>query len=121
MQANVRLCLQRVFCSTIVCAFYYFIRTGLSVTGMSTVSTRYRLLFIDNNEKILRELNAIFRRDCDIFLASKAADAFDILSYQQIDVVVIDRYMPLLRGGHIFDVTAISSKCLPIDVRYPGG
>ncbi|MGH1487122.1 MAG: response regulator [Cellvibrionaceae bacterium] len=65
---------------------------------------RYSLLFVDNEEKILRSLSSIFRRDYDVYFANSEFDALDILSYQPIDIVVTDQQLPGMKGRDLLQL-----------------
>ena len=65
---------------------------------------RYCLLFVDDEERVLRSLNSIFRRDYDVYFASNEREALDILSQQAVDVIVCDQYMPTMTGRELLSL-----------------
>lgn len=65
------------------------------------MSKRYRLLFVDDEERVLRSLRSVFRRDYDIYVASSGVEALEILAQQPIDVIVSDQRMPNMTGNEL--------------------
>ncbi len=57
-----------------------------------------RLLFLDDEERILNSLRAIFRFKYDVFTAASGEDALNILRHYDIAVVVSDQRMPYMTG-----------------------
>ncbi len=65
------------------------------------MSNRYRLLFVDDEERVLRSLRSIFRRQYDVYVATNGFDALDILANGPIDVIVCDQRMPSMNGNEL--------------------
>lgn len=61
----------------------------------------YSLLFIDDEQRVLRSLKSIFRRDYKVFIAASGQEALDLLATQSIDVVVCDQRMPSMTGDQV--------------------
>jgi eukaryotic-like serine/threonine-protein kinase len=59
---------------------------------------RPRVLFVDDDERILTGLRALFRHDCQVLTAPSAALALEYLSRFDIHVVVSDQRMPEMTG-----------------------
>ena len=57
-----------------------------------------RVLFIDDEERILRSMKALFKRQYNVFTTTDPAEALDILKDQDIDVIVSDQRMPEVTG-----------------------
>ena len=53
-----------------------------------------RVLFVDDDERILNALRALFRQQFHVFTAENAAVALDIVRHSAIQVVVSDQRMP---------------------------
>jgi len=62
---------------------------------------RYRLLFVDDEPRVLRALTSAFRRDYDVHVAASGLEALKILSQQTIDVLVSDQRMPHMTGDEL--------------------
>ena len=65
------------------------------------MNKRYRLLFVDDEERVLRSLKSVFRRDYDVYVASSGDEALEILAQQQIDVIISDQRMPNMTGSEL--------------------
>ncbi len=57
-----------------------------------------RVLFVDDDERILNALRALFRQQYHVFTAENAAVALDIVRHSAIQVVVSDQRMPGTTG-----------------------
>jgi len=55
---------------------------------------RPRLLFVDDEQRVLNSMRIMFRRQFELFLASHGAEALDIVRDKDIDVIVADHRMP---------------------------
>lgn len=64
-------------------------------------SSRPRLLFVDDEQRVLNSMRIMFRREFDLFLASHGAQALDIVKDQDIDVIVADHRMPQMTGVEV--------------------
>ena len=62
---------------------------------------RPRLLFVDDEQRVLNSMRVMFRRQFDLFLASHGAEALDIVKDQDIDVIVADHRMPRMTGVEV--------------------
>ena len=58
---------------------------------------RYRVLFVDDEERILRALKALFR-DADVFMTNDPRQAPGLARDNDVDVVVCDQRMPEMLG-----------------------
>lgn len=57
-----------------------------------------KILFVDDEDRIVRLLRRIFRREYEVFTASSGAEALEILAEQHINVLVSDQRMPTMTG-----------------------
>lgn len=57
-----------------------------------------RILFVDDERRVLNAMRGLFRRDYELFLASEGADAIRIAAENDIDVIVADQRMPGMTG-----------------------
>jgi serine/threonine-protein kinase len=77
--------------------------------------TRPRLLFVDDEQRVLNSMRIMFRRQFDLFLASHGAEALDIVKDKDIDVIVADHRMPKMTGVEVLSkVRAMSPRTVRI-------
>ncbi|MBQ0794418.1 response regulator [Zhongshania sp.] len=67
----------------------------------ATEEPRARILFVDDEPRILIALKALFRRDYDVVTASSGEAALEILRQGDVDVVVSDQRMPEMTGVEV--------------------
>jgi serine/threonine-protein kinase len=60
-----------------------------------------RLLFVDDEQRVLNSMRIMFRRQFDLFLASHGAEALNIVKEKDIDVIVADHRMPQMTGVEV--------------------
>src|SRR5512145_1548997 len=76
---------------------------------------RPRLLFVDDEQRVLNSMRVMFRRQFDLFLASHGAEALDIVRDKDIDVIVADHRMPKMTGVEVLSkVRAMSPRTVRI-------
>jgi serine/threonine-protein kinase len=76
---------------------------------------RPRLLFVDDEQRVLNSMRVMFRRQFDLFLASHGAEALDIVRDKDIDVIVADHRMPKMTGVEVLSkVRALSPRTVRI-------
>jgi len=76
---------------------------------------RARLLFVDDEQRVLNSMRVMFRREFDLFLASHGAEALDIVKDKDIDVIVADHRMPKMTGVEVLSrVRALSPRTVRI-------
>ena len=51
-------------------------------------TARPRLLFVDDEQRVLNSMRVMFRRKFDLYLASHGAEAVNIIKENDIDVIV---------------------------------
>jgi serine/threonine-protein kinase len=83
--------------------------------AQAQVAARPRLLFVDDEQRVLNSMRIMFRRQFDLFLASHGAEALDIVRDQNIDVIVADHRMPKMTGVEVLSrVRALSPRTVRI-------
>jgi DNA-binding NtrC family response regulator len=60
-----------------------------------------RLLFVDDEQRVLNSMRIMFRRQFDLYLASHGAEALNIVKDNDIDVIVADHRMPQMTGVEV--------------------
>ena len=60
-----------------------------------------RLLFVDDEQRVLNSMRIMFRRQFELYLASHGAEALDIIKANDIDVIVADHRMPQMTGVEV--------------------
>jgi len=79
------------------------------------VAHRPRLLFVDDEQRVLNSMRIMFRRQFDLFLASHGAEALDIVRDKDIDVIVADHRMPKMTGVEVLSrVRTLSPRTVRI-------
>jgi DNA-binding NtrC family response regulator len=73
-----------------------------------------RVLFVDDEARVLVALKAIFRHDYQVLTANGGAAAIDLMRDQAIDVIVSDQRMPGLTG---LDVLRTARELQPRAIR----
>jgi DNA-binding NtrC family response regulator len=73
----------------------------VSVEAVQTTADRPRLLFVDDEQRVLNSMRIMFRRQFDLYLASHGAEALDIVKSKDIDVIVADHRMPKMTGVEV--------------------
>ena len=82
---------------------------------MKAIEDQPRILFIDDEERILRSMKALFRRNYDVITTTDPTEALDILSNQDIDVIVSDQRMPDITGIELLkQVTQLSPRTIRV-------
>ena len=73
-----------------------------------------RILFVDDERRVLNAMRGLFRREYELFLTSEGADAIRIATENDIDVIVADQRMPGMTG---IEVLAEMKERSPRTVR----
>lgn len=74
----------------------------MSLAPVQSVDTsRPVILFIDDEQRVLKSMRAMFRRDYDVYLANSGEEALSIIDEHEIDVVVSDQRMPYMTGVEV--------------------
>ena len=64
---------------------------------------RCRLLVVDDEERVLRALKSIFRRDYDVHACTSASAALKYMSRNFVDVIISDERMPDIPGTELLE------------------
>ncbi len=67
------------------------------------MNNRPNILFVDDEQRVLNSMRALFRREFDLFLTTDGAEAVRIAANNRIDVIVADQRMPGLSGIEVLD------------------
>ena len=59
------------------------------------------IMFIDDEQRVLKSMRAMFRKDYEVHLANSGAEALELLEQHDIDVVVSDQRMPEMTGVEV--------------------
>ena len=79
------------------------------------MSNRARVLFVDDEQRVLNSMRAMFRREFELFLTTDGASAVKIAAANEIDVIVADQRMPGMSGVEVLDmVKRLSPKTMRI-------
>lgn len=73
-----------------------------------------RILFVDDEKRVLNSMRGLFRRNYELFLTTVGADAVTIANENDIDVVVADQRMPGMTG---IEVLGAIKRTSPRTVR----
>lgn len=65
------------------------------------MSEKANILFVDDEERIVRLLNIMFRDKYNVFIALTPHDALNIVKTNRIDVIVSDQRMPDMLGNQL--------------------
>ncbi|MGI9258572.1 MAG: response regulator, partial [Gammaproteobacteria bacterium] len=86
----------------------------MQVQAQTPVS-KPRLLFVDDEQRVLNSMRVMFRRKFDLYLASHGAEALDIVKEKDIDVIVADHRMPQMTGVEVLSaVRTLSPRTVRI-------
>lgn len=64
---------------------------------------KVRILYVDDEEINLQAFRSTFKKYYDLFLAASAKEARDILSENQVDIIITDQRMPVETGLDFFE------------------
>lgn len=79
------------------------------------LSTRPKLLFVDDEQRVLNSMRIMFKRDYELFLASQGSEAMAIIRDNDIDVIVADHRMPRMTGVEVLsEVRSVSPRTVRI-------
>jgi serine/threonine protein kinase/response regulator RpfG family c-di-GMP phosphodiesterase len=75
----------------------------------TSIGKRARILFVDDEERILTALRSIFRHDYRVFTATNGREAIDFVTKFRPHVVVSDQRMPEMTGVELLRQVKIAS------------
>ena len=74
-----------------------------------------KLLFVDDEQRVLNSMRIMFRRKFELYLASHGAEALDIVKSEDIDVIIADHRMPKMTGVEVLSaVRSLSPRTVRI-------
>ena len=73
----------------------------MASTPNGSKRSKARLLFVDDEQRVLNSMNASFRRSYQVFLANSGKEALEIIEREPIDVVISDQRMPEMTGVEV--------------------
>lgn len=74
-----------------------------------------KVLFVDDEKRVLNSMRGLFRRDYELFLTTDGAEAVDLVAKHDIDVIVADQRMPGLTGVQVLgQVREVSPRTVRI-------
>ena len=90
--------------------------TGSQMESCATQTAALpRVLFVDDEQRVLNSMRIMFRRRFDLHFASDGHSALDIIREHDIDVVVADHRMPEMTGVEVLTaVRAFSPRTVRI-------
>lgn len=69
--------------------------------ALKSTRPRPRILFVDDEQRVLNSMRIMFRREYELHLAANGAEALEIIRSQDIDVIVADHRMPQMTGVEV--------------------
>jgi DNA-binding NtrC family response regulator len=79
------------------------------------LTPRPKLLFVDDEQRVLNSMRIMFKRDYELFLASQGSEAMAIIRDNDIDVIVADHRMPRMTGVEVLsEVRSVSPRTVRI-------
>lgn len=82
--------------------------------NFSANSTRSKVLFVDDEERVLNALKALFRGKYDIATTTDGYEALRLLQEHNFDLIVSDQRMPIMKG---VDLLREAKRVAPNTVR----
>ena len=81
---------------------------------MEDQNLRIRVLFVDDEERILRALRALFR-DADVYTTANPREAPKLAKEHDVDVVVCDQRMPEVLGVDVLrEIRQVAPRAIRI-------
>ena len=65
------------------------------------MTTKGKILFVDDEKRVLNSMRGLFRRDYELFLTTDGAEAVQLVVQNDIDVIVADQRMPGISGVEV--------------------
>ena len=65
------------------------------------MTEKARILFVDDEQRVLNAMRGLFRREFELFLTTDGAEAVRIAEQESIDVLVADQRMPGMTGVEV--------------------
>ncbi|MCG8464737.1 MAG: response regulator [Xanthomonadales bacterium] len=64
-----------------------------------------KILFVDDEERVLKAMQRLFARDCEVEVANNGYDALELQRSHDFDVIVCDQLMPEMTGVEVLRAT----------------
>ena len=65
------------------------------------MAEKARILFVDDEKRVLNSMRGLFRREYELFLTCEGAEAVKIAAENDVDVIVADQRMPGMTGVEV--------------------
>lgn len=65
------------------------------------MTNKARILFVDDEKRVLNSMRGLFRREYELFLTCDGSEAIKIAAENEIDVIVADQRMPGMTGVEV--------------------
>ncbi len=62
------------------------------------MTSKARILFVDDEKRVLNSMRGLFRRDYELFLTTEGSEAVRLAAEHDVDVIVADQRMPGMSG-----------------------
>ena len=62
------------------------------------MTNKARILFVDDEKRVLNAMRGLFRRDYELYLTTEGAEAVRLAAEHDVDVIVADQRMPGMSG-----------------------
>ena len=73
------------------------------------MTNKARILFVDDEKRVLNSMRGMFRRDYELFLTCEGSEAIKIAAENEIDVIVADQRMPGMTGVEVLAMMKVKS------------
>ncbi len=68
-----------------------------------TLAVNGKILFVDDEKRVLNSMRGMFRRDYQLFLTTDGAEAVTLAAANDVDVIVADQRMPGMSGVEVLE------------------
>ncbi len=68
---------------------------------MSAAGAKPKILFVDDEKRVLNSMRALFRRDYELHLTTLGSEAIRIAEEHAVDVIIADQRMPEMSGVEV--------------------
>lgn len=79
------------------------------------MTSKGKVLFVDDEKRVLNSMRGLFRREYELLLTTDGAEAVDLVAAHDVDVIVADQRMPGMTGVEVLGkVRQISPRTVRI-------
>ncbi|MBC5767360.1 protein kinase domain-containing protein [Ramlibacter albus] len=82
---------------------------GATQVGTATAADKPRVLFVDDEERILSALKLLFRQQYDVHVTTEGAIALQMMQQHHFHVIVSDQRMPTMTGTELLSKARVAS------------